>query len=132
MSLMEHLIRVDPFDSSNFEKSKALCIALEKLALEDKHDIFVPTDVIMKNGEPVGCFRVQTIPIVAGYLATKKMFPRDSVAAFNIMEQVIRRTTGADRMVVPINKNSPFHSNMVALGYVEEANHTYFYKNFNL
>lgn len=127
MSLMEHLIKVDPFNGS-----KELFDKIVTLAKEDNHDIFVPTDVIMKNNEPVGMFRVQTIPIVAGYFATKKMFSRDSVAAFNIMEQVIRRSTGTDRMVVPINKNSPFHSNMIALGYTEEINHTYFYKNFNL
>lgn len=127
MSLMDHLIKVDPFNGS-----KVVFDKLATLAKEDEHDIFIPTDVIMKNGEPVGCFRVQTIPIVAGYFATKKMFRRDSVAAFNIMEQVIRRSTGTDRMVVPINKNSPFHANMLALGYVEESNHTYFYKNFNL
>lgn len=124
---MDHLVKVNPFVGSKEEFDK-----LAALAKEDNHDIFIPTDVIYKSGEPVGCFRVQTIPIVAGYFATKKMFPRDSIAALNIMEQVIRRSTGTDRMVVPINKNSPFHSHMLTLGYSEEANHTYFYKNFNL
>lgn len=123
MSLFDHLVKVEAFNSSQEDFAK-----LTQLAQEDKHDIFVPTDVIWKNGQPVGCFLVQMVPMLSGYFSTKNMFARDSAMAVNTMEQIVKRTTGANKVTFPINHNSPFLEKMETLGYVKEANHTYFYK----
>lgn len=125
MSVFDHLVKVETFDGS-----KDTFAQLSELARSDSHDIFIPSDVVWKNGQPVGCFSVQMVPILAGYFSTKNMFARDSVVAVNIIEQIVKRTTGANKVFFPINHNSPFFKNMKTLGYSEEPNHTYFHKKF--
>lgn len=125
MSAFEHMIKVEQFNGSQDVFS-----TLAGLAKEDNHDIFIPTDVIWKNNQPVGCFLVQMIPVLSGYFSTKNMFAKDSLAAVNIMEQIVKRSTGANKVLFPINHNSPFHANMSSFDYQEEKNHTYFFKKF--
>lgn len=125
MSVFDHMIKVEQFNGSQDVFS---CLA--KLAKEDNHDIFIPTDVVFKNGEPVGCFLVQQVPVLSGYFSTKKMFAKDSIAAVNTIEQIVKRTTGTGKIIFPINHNSPFHPVMLSLDYQEEKNHTYFFKKF--
>lgn len=125
MSVFNHMIKVEQFNGS-----QDTFTTLAGLAKEDNHDIFIPTDVIFKDGQPVGCFMVQMLPVLSGYFSTKKMFPRDSVASVNIMEQIVKRTTGSNKLIFPINLNSPFHPVMLSLDYQEEKNHTYFFKKF--
>lgn len=125
MSVFKNMIKVEQYNGS-----QDVFTELAKLAREDNHDIFIPSDVVWKDGTPVGCFVVNLVPVLSGYLSTKKMFARDSVAAVNIIEQVVKRSTNSNKIIFPINHNSPFHPNMLALGYQEEKNHTYFFKKF--
>jgi len=103
---------------------------LVELAKVDSHGVYCPTHVVVKGGERVGWFSVGSgIPIVFGWLSTKKVKPRESFMLINMVENQLQ-LSGAQYVAFPVPKDSPFHPVMPTIGYESAGVYEFFVKKF--
>jgi hypothetical protein len=107
--------------------------AVKARAKEDDHALFSPTDVIIKNGETIGALEINSTPTVFWWMHSKKSNIRDSIAAWQFYENILRRA-GAKHVVIPCPKGSPYYALLAnpTSGYVELPNYTVFLKGMEL
>lgn len=60
--------------------------AIKEAAEEDKHTIFSPTHVALRNGEIIGCASIGQIPLLILWMHSEKASPRESMAMLNQVE----------------------------------------------
>lgn len=81
------------------------------LASEDKHPVFMPTHVAVRDGEIIGHISLGVIPLVLAHFSMAKMEAIDSFMVGNIIENMLSER-GAKNVCMPISVNSPFHKGM--------------------
>lgn len=89
---------------------------LQRLAAEDNHSVWAPTDIMVKNGKVVGYLSIGAIPFVTCWFDTHECLPRDSFQAINIGENIAERLGHKD-ILLAVDPNSPFVPVMQSMEY---------------
>lgn len=101
--------------------------ALTKLAQEDQHMAVLPTHVILKHDQIVGCMSIGAVPVMIPWFSTKMMNVRDTFVAKQVFENLMF-AGGARIIMVPCNHDSPLYPFMQKDGYLPVMEGTMFTK----
>jgi hypothetical protein len=118
--ISQHTMQIRPVKPEDLERIVAA-------AKEDDHAAVAPNFFMRRNGEVVGCMSVGVLPLVFFWMHSKKTTARDSVQAATFFENILAMN-GAQNVVVPVPKTSPFHGVMSAGGYAAFGENTLFHK----
>lgn len=83
---------------------------------EDGHLIFQPTHLAEKNGQIIGAFNLNRLPISVFWMDSKKAQVRDSLVSIQVGEN-IARARGDSILLLLTKPESPFNSLIGRLGY---------------
>jgi hypothetical protein len=86
------------------------------LAREDNDGCSLPTHVIEKNNELVGCASIALVPVLMVWHHTKKIGPKESMQLKNTYDSIMEEK-GINSYIILCNKNSPYNQHMKRLGY---------------
>lgn len=107
---MSHVPKVRKIkDAAEMEKVMAAVKA-------DNDGCILPTHLVEKDGEIVGCASLAVLPVVMMWNSTTKIGPRDSLQLKNTYDALMEEK-GKGTYVVLCNKNSPYNAHMKKLGF---------------
>lgn len=120
--MIKGFVRLDHIRQGEFEQ-------LAKLAVKDKHGVYVPTHTIKRDDQLIGYFSIGSpgVPIVLAWLDTENVRPRESFMLINSVENHVS-LNGARSVAFPVPKDSPFHPLMPSMGYNNCGNYDFFVK----
>ena len=86
------------------------------LARENNDGCSLPTHVVEKNGEIVGCASVALVPVLMLWHHSNKIGPKESIQLKHTYESIMEEK-GINSYIILCNKNSPYNQHMKTLGY---------------
>ena len=95
-------------------------MALAYAAESDRHQLIVPTHVVMKGGEIIGYGSLGAVKMFYAWMHTRKATPRDSFTAWRLAEQAMSDVNSPDRsplVCMPCEASSPFAPFLAHKGY---------------
>ena len=81
------------------------------LAREDNDGCSLPTHVIEKNNELVGCASIALVPVLMVWHHSKKIGPKESMQLKNTYDSIMEEK-GINSYIILCNKNSPYNQHM--------------------
>jgi hypothetical protein len=91
---------------------------IAKLAAADDHAALIPTHVVERSGQVIGCVHLGILPTVSLWLDSKRAKRSDSVAVMNFIHNAVRDRGGL-QVAQPCEDSSPFRSLVERAGYKE-------------
>lgn len=119
--ILDHFPVLTPFNPEDSQ------LVLDAAKADGGHGVFLPTDVVMKNGEIVGAISMGSVPLIMAWMHSTKVSPRDTLQIWQTVEGVQRRL-GVPGIVIPCQKTSPFHPVMERMAYLNLGTYDLFYK----
>lgn len=97
-------------------KDQAELDAVLAAAKADNDGCVLPTHVVIKNGEIVGCASLAVLPVMMIWNHTTKINPRDSIQLKHTYDAIMEEK-GTKQYAILCNKNSPYNASMKQLGF---------------
>jgi hypothetical protein len=112
-------------------KDKEELAKVLQAAKEDNDGCSLPTHVVEKNDEIVGCASIALVPVLMMWHHTKKIGPKESMQLKNTYESILEEK-GVNQYIILCNKNSPYNQHMEKFGYESVWETEVFTKNIYL
>jgi hypothetical protein len=97
-------------------KDQAELDAIMAASKADNDGCLLPTHVVIKNGEIVGCASLAVLPVMMVWNHSTKVGPRDSIQLKHTYDAIMEEK-GAKSYAILCNKQSPYNGHMKQLGF---------------